>query len=105
MEGITAGSGREEGAGETDLCRETDDEKDERRLWVVGGGGFIGRARELGVPGIDGIGEPMPSEANEARPKSGGAGLLVDIRRAGKSIFVTLLCCAKVNCPSFVLRV
>ena len=56
---------------------------------------MFGRASDCGVPGIDGTGEPiaMASPTKDARPpKSGGAGLFEDIRRAGRSILVTLLC-------------
>ena len=92
---MTAGSGIE-GAGEaivtltivgTGLCE-------------VGGGCMVGRASDCGVPGIDGTGEPMAIESatKDARPpKSGGAGLFEDTRRAGRSILVTLLCCANEN--------
>jgi hypothetical protein len=73
----------------------------------VGAGGFIGSARLCGVPGTDGTGEAAPCESasatNEARPKSGGAGELEDIRLPGRSIFETLLCSA--NCPSLVFNV
>lgn len=99
--GITAGSGNE-GAGETDLR----EEKDERRLWLTALGGFIGRGTEVGVPGADGTGEPtaMPDASVGARrercPKSGGAGLLEEIRLAGKSIFAWLA--RSVYCPSLV---
>lgn len=55
--GITAGSGSE-GAGETDLRIDGEEPNDDRRLWDVGGG-FMGRARLCGVPGADGMGEPM----------------------------------------------
>lgn len=94
--GLTAGSGIE-GAGEADL--RTDGEaqpKDERRLCETGGG-FIGRAREVGVPGIDGAGDPGARD-EESRPDndlewaSGGAGLLDDIRLPGRSILDILLC-------------
>jgi hypothetical protein len=54
--GITAGRGID-GAGETDLRIDGDEPNDERRLCDVGGG-FIGRARECGVPGADGTGDP-----------------------------------------------
>lgn len=65
------------------------------------------------MPGAEGVGDPIagaePSPTNEARlfprPRSGGAGLLFDMRRAGRSILVTLLCCAKENWPSFVFSV
>jgi len=64
-------------------------------------GGFIGSARDCGVPGIDGAGEPIrigPSRCKLDRcPKSGGAGLFDDGRRSGKSILLTLLCCVRVN--------
>lgn len=95
--GMTAGNGMD-GAGEADRRIEGDDmaPKDERRLCDVGGGCIAGKARDCGVPGIDGTGEPAPSVdsgAKEARaPKSGGAGLFEDMRRAGRSILVTLLC-------------
>ena len=112
-EGITAGSGME-GLGDTDRCRiefcPICDPKDDLRLCDVGGG-FIGKAKDCGVPGADGRGEPSASASisctNEERwlPRSGGAGLLEEIRRPGKSIFVTLLCCASENVPSFVFSV
>ena len=60
-EGFTAGSGRA-GDGEADrLNAEMDDcagdpEKDERRL-EENGGGFIGREVEVGVPGVEGVGD------------------------------------------------
>lgn len=56
--GITAGSGID-GDGETD--RRTDgvvEPKDDLLLWEVGGG-FIGNAKEFGVPGAEGIGDPI----------------------------------------------
>ena len=50
---------------------------------------------------MEGTGEPMArlgSDTNDALPpKSGGAGLLDDTRRAGRSILVTLLCWASEN--------
>ena len=68
----------------------------------------MGRAREVGVPGMDWAGEPGASEPVSGpasrRLESGGAGLLDDMRRAGRSIFVTLLCWLSVNWPSFVLK-
>ena len=42
-----------DGAGEADRRIEGDDPKEERRLWDSAGG-FIGNARDVGVPGIDG---------------------------------------------------
>ena len=59
-DGMTAGSGIE-GLGETDLRAEVPlpicEPKEDRRLCEVGGG-FIGRARDCGVPGAEGAGEP-----------------------------------------------
>lgn len=60
-DGLTAGSGNA-GDGEADrLNAEVDDcagdpEKEERRL-EENGGGFIGRDIEVGVPGVDGVGD------------------------------------------------
>lgn len=71
----------------------------------------MGRARDVGVPGMDpdGAGEAGAIGVPSGTPvglefRSGGAGLLVDTRRPGRSIFVTLLCCLSVNSPSLVLR-
>jgi hypothetical protein len=52
---MTAGSGID-GAGETDRL----DEKDDLRLWENTLGGFMGRAIDVGVPGVEGTGEPRP---------------------------------------------
>lgn len=52
--GITAGSGME-GAGEAERLEENDD----LREWLITLGGFIGSAIDVGVPGAEGIGEPM----------------------------------------------
>jgi hypothetical protein len=59
--GITAGSGID-GAGETERL----DENDDLRLWPITLGGFIGNAIEVGVPGAEGTGEPMPGTASTA---------------------------------------
>lgn len=95
---ITAGRGIE-GAG---LTERRDDENEDLRLWLTMLGGFMGKAIEVGVPGADGTGDPMgtlvaptpgiaSSTANWDRwPKSGGAGLLEDMRRGGKSDFMWL---------------
>lgn len=85
----------------------------------------MGSATEVGVPGADGTGDPMAAEVGPAPmpgtasitdscarwPKSGGAGLLEDMRRGGRStlrwlailggLSVSLL---RVYCPSLVLR-
>lgn len=105
--GLTAGRGIE-GAGDAERRMEGDEPKDERRLCEIAGG-FIGSANEVGVPGMEGAGEAGASDnasgAIWARsPCSGGAGLLEEIRRPGRSIFVTLLCWLRENCPSLVLR-
>jgi hypothetical protein len=106
--GMTAGKGIE-GAGEADRRMEGDEPKDERRLCDVGGGCIAGNANDCGVPGIEGTGDPIAkfeSATNDARPpKSGGAGLFDDTRRAGRSILVTLLCWASENWPSLVFNV
>lgn len=112
-EGMTAGSGIDEGLGETDLLGAACDPNDDLLLCEVGGG-FIGRASDCGVPGAEGRGDPTASAnasaTKEARwlptlPKSGGAGLFDDIRRPGRSIFATLLVWSRENCPFLVFRV
>lgn len=96
--GMTAGRGID-GAG---LTERRDEEKEDLRLWLMMLGGFMGKAIEVGVPGADGTGEPTAalgiptpgiasSTANWDRwPKSGGAGLLEDMRRGGRSDFMWL---------------
>lgn len=62
--GMTAGRGRD-GAGEADLRIDMAGEaapKEDLRLWLIVLGGFIGRARDVGVPGHEGIGDPMAFE-------------------------------------------
>lgn len=83
--GMTAGKGID-GAGETERREENDD----RRLWLTTLGGFIGSGNEVGVPGAEGTGEPaeVPESSTaswDRCPKSGGAGLLEEIRRGGRS--------------------
>ena len=91
--GMTAGSGNE-GAGEADLRMDIAGEaapKEDLRLWLIVLGGFIGRAREVGVPGQEGTGDPIfPISAASCARKSmlGGAGLCDEILRPGKSIFM-----------------
>ena len=80
-------------------------------------GGFIGRAKDVGVPGHDGTGDPMafPDGSVESCDRkfiSGGAGLFEEILRPGKSIFkfVPILFgsssrLSSVNVPSFVFKV
>ena len=107
---ITAGSGMD-GAGETERL----EEKDDRRLWLMTLGGFMGN--EVGVPGAEGTGDPrLTADSTEScarKPKSGGAGLLDDIRRGGRSALEWLTILAglpsswlfNVYCPSFVFSV
>lgn len=101
-EGMTAGSGMAEGLGETErlMPRPACEPKDDLLLCEVCEveGGFIGRARDCGVPGAEGRGDPTASTdiswTADARwvPKSGGAGLFEEMRLpAGRSILVTLL--------------
>ncbi len=85
---MTAGSGIE-GAGEADLLTDGEEPNEDRRLWLIALGGFIGRASVVGVPGADGAGDAPPCEEVsvdncDRRPISGGAGL--EILREGKSI-------------------
>ena len=85
-----------DGAGDADLRMAGDELKDERLLCELAGG-FIGRAREIGVPGTEGAGEPgarlwVSGGKYGLNPRSGGAGLLEDILLPGKSILVILLC-------------
>lgn len=109
--GRTAGSGME-GAGDADLPTEGDP-NDERRLCVYAGG-FIGKAKELGVPGTDGVGagdagafvigvsiDLLSGRLGGLNAESEGAGLF-EILLPGRSTFATLLCCLRANSPSFV---
>lgn len=105
--GMTAGRGMD-GAGEAERRMDGEEPKDERRLCEVGGGCIVGRASDWGVPGIDGTGEPIAMAASAAKarpPKSGGAGLFEETRRAGRSILVTLLCWASEKWPSLFFSV
>lgn len=108
--GMTAGKGIE-GAGDTDRREENED----RRLWLTTLGGFMGSANEVGVPGAEGTGDPMDgggsrTESEERWPKSGGAGLLEEIRRGGRSALIwlaslgVLSSALRVYWPSLVLR-
>lgn len=95
--GRTAGKGID-GAGDADRRIAGEEPKEDRRLCEIVGG-FIGRASDVGVPGIDsaGAGDSGATDGVSAarcprRLESGGAGLLDEILLAGRSIFVTLLC-------------
>ena len=62
-------------------------------------GGFIGNAKVVGVPGAEGAGEPTANVESidcDRRDISGGAGLLEDMRRGGKSIFAWFATLARV---------
>jgi len=111
---LTAGSGKA-GDGDADrLNAEIDDcagdpENEDRRLEEKGGG-FIGREMDVGVPGVDGVGEGATGSCVcvvrvevDTVGRSPGAGL-PEMRRAGSSIRVDRLYCESVNCPSRVLR-
>lgn len=104
--GRTAGSGID-GAGEAERLM-GDEPMELRRLCEIAEGGFMGKASDVGVPGIEatGAGESGGMVAlsgtvwGRRGPRSGGAGLLAEIRLLGKSILLTLLCCLRVNSPS-----
>lgn len=88
--GFTAGKGRE-AAGDADLRMDGEDPKEERRLCDTGGGSIGRVVAVIGVPGVDGTGEATAIEAAADDGcvfvlKSGGAGLLDDIRLPGRSI-------------------
>lgn len=98
--GRTAGKGID-GAGEAERRMEGEEPKEDRRLCEMAGG-FMGRASDVGVPGIEGPGDTGARDV-ESRPvyvlvpASCGAGLLAEIFRPGRSILVTLLCWLKVG--------
>lgn len=61
-DGMTAGKGID-GLGETDRLPDCPNcEPNEERLLCEVGGGFIGSAKDCGVPGADGFGDPNASE-------------------------------------------
>lgn len=115
---MTAGRGND-GAGETDRRIDIAGDappKEDLLLWLIVLGGFIGNAEDVGVPGHDGVGDPIavPDKSVGScgrKPSSGGAGLLEEIRRPGKSIFMfipTLLgssLLSRVKWPSLVRSV
>jgi hypothetical protein len=105
--GFTAGSGIA-GAGEADRRIDGEEPKEDRRLRETGGGS-MGRGAVIGVPGVDGPGDEMAMELDVEDwfrlPRSGGAGLLDEMRRDGRSILWNLPWDESVNCPSFVLSV
>ena len=102
--GFTAGSGSA-GEGEVDLLIDGEEPNELRRL-AARVGGFIGSENDVGVPGVEGAGDAITAEESPGRKgKSGGAGLPELTRLGGRSIFDTFPCCARVNWPSFVLRV
>lgn len=96
--GLTAGNGRE-GAGDAERRSDGEDPKEERRLCDTGGGS-IGRFEVIGVPGVDGADEVIVAELLVAwvrLVRSAGAGLLDDIRLAGRSIFMNFPWVVSVN--------
>lgn len=66
----------------------------------------MGRLDAIGVPGVEGAGEAMAIEllCCGRLVISGGAGLLEEIRLAGKSILRTLPWGVRVNWPSLVFK-
>jgi len=102
-DGLTAGSGN---AGDGEAERRDaemedwagDPEKEERRL-EENGGGFIGSEMDVGVPGVEGVGEGAIVSGTwvdrvvvDTGGRSTGTGLS-DMRRAGKSIREERLYC------------
>ena len=88
---MTAGKGSE-GAGDADRRIEGEEPNEDLLLWLIAFGGFIGRAKEVGVPGQEGAGDPIvlldeSTDNWERKPISGGAGLFDEILRPGRSIF------------------
>lgn len=100
-----------DGAGEGDRLAE---ENDDLLLWLMTLGGFIGKATDVGVPGVDGAGDPTACSGTrwDRKVESGGAGLLDEIRRTGSSLLLWLAILDGLSswlllreyCPSFVLR-
>lgn len=90
--GFTAGSGKD-GAGEAERRIDGEEPKEDRRLWDTGGGS-MGRFEAMGVPGVDGAGEVIVTEVLggpcDRIERSGGAGLLDEMRLAGRSVLATL---------------
>ena len=82
---------------------------EDRRLREIEAGGFMGRAKDEGVPGAEGAGEGARIDVFEVERarlwrRSGGAGLLDVLRRGGRSILDILPCCESENWPSLVFR-
>ena len=105
--GLTAGKGRD-GAGEADRRIDGEEPKDERRLCDTGGGS-MGKFEVIGVPGVEGAGDTMAAAELgtvgwERIEGSGGAGLLEEMRLAGRSILRNFPWEVRVNCPSFVFK-
>lgn len=84
----TAGKGRE-GAGDADRLNDGEDPNEDLRLPETTGGS-IGRGVVSGVPGFEGAGDaiviPDALAFDALWDSSGGAGLLEEIRRPGRSI-------------------
>ena len=94
-------------AGDAERRIDGEEPKEDRRLRVTGGGS-MGSGPVFGVPGVDGTGDEIAIEllVDWLRiPKSGGTGLLDEIRLDGRSILRNLPWDDSVNWPSFVLSV
>ena len=108
ISGRTAGSGSD-GAGEADRRNDGDEPNDDLRLvGIIGGSMGIDVVR--GVPGFDGAGDAMAMLAEAALEwrcdrSGGGAGLLEEILRPGRSSLLNLPCVERVQVPSLSLRV
>lgn len=66
--GMTAGRGANEGAGDAERRIDGDEAmfpREDLRLWLIALGGFIGNGCVVGVPGVDGAGDPMATESTE----------------------------------------
>jgi hypothetical protein len=104
--GFTAGNGRD-GAGDAERRIEGDEPNEDRRLCDTGGGS-MGRLEAIGVPGVEGAGEAIAREFAVGcwgrLVISGGAGLLEEIRLAGRSILWIFPCGVNVNWPSLVFK-
>lgn len=61
---MTAGKGSE-GAGDAERLMAGLEPKEDFRLWLIALGGFIGRARDVGVPGAEGTGDPAANSPDD----------------------------------------
>ena len=101
ISGRTAGRGRL-GAGDAERRKDGEDPKEDRLLVPIAGGS-IGRGVVNGVPGLEGAGDAMARLVvlvAACRCMSGGAGLLDEIRRPGRSVLLNFPCVDNVQVPS-----